>query len=405
MHLTTEFPPLVYGGLGTAVGALASANARGGMAVSVLLVGSEGDPSYQAPKGVPAASAPVTAVASEVGIHVVRASHHLSEPAGIQWARTWRPNVLHLHSFWLWPIAEAIRANTGVPIVYTVHSLDRAEYEIGQGPPECLTQWDIQHCAIARADAVVALTQAESELIETYVPGTRARVHIVGNGIDVSKVSMASVSRRCRSSADVTVLFSGRFVERKGMQELLAAIPRVLERRPNVRFVLAGGYRGCSSEAIARRWFGAGFEPYSDRVYFPGWLDADAMADWYSRADILVVPSWYEPFGMVVLEGMLYGLAVAASDVGGPREILEHGVTGLLFQPRDANALAAAIGRLVDSRALRNGLGRRAASHVRDRWCYDRVMTQMHAVYSKVSHQRDAARLANSGVLVSHEIY
>ena len=116
-------------------------------------------------------------------------------------------------------------------------------------------------------------------------------------------------------------------------------------------------------------------------------LDADAMADWYSRADILVGPSWYEPFGMVVLEGMLHGLAVAASDVGGPREILEHGVTGLLFQPRSANALAATIGRLADSHTLRDSLGRRAASHVRDSWCYDSVMTKMHAVYSRASCQ------------------
>lgn len=385
MHLTTEFPPLIYGGLGTAVGALASASARRGMAVSVLLIGSEGDPSYQSPTGISAAPAPQTGTTSELGIHVVPASHHLSEQEGVRWAREWRPDVLHLHSFWLWPVAEAIRASTAVPIVYTVHSLDRAEYEIGQGPPECLTQWDIQQCAIARADAVVALTQAESELIEAYVPGTQARVHIVGNGIDVSKVSMASVSGRRRSSDDLMVLFSGRFVERKGVQELLAAIPQVLEHRPNVRFVLAGGYRGCSGEAIARRWMGPAFEPYGDRVHFPGWLDADAMADWYARADILVVPSWYEPFGMVVLEGMLHGLAVAASDVGGPREILEHGVTGLLFQPRDASALATAIGRLADSHTLRNSLGQRAAAHVRDRWCYDSVMTEMHAVYSRAS--------------------
>ena len=74
------------------------------------------------------------------------------------------------HSFWLWPLANALRMRTGVPIVYTVHSLDRAEYEIGQGPPECLTQWDIQQELIASADLNVALTRNERELILTYCP-------------------------------------------------------------------------------------------------------------------------------------------------------------------------------------------------------------------------------------------
>ena len=385
MHLTTEFPPLIYGGLGTAVGALASASARRGMSISVLLVGTEGDPSYQAPVRLALRSTAQVNSACELDIHVVPTSHRLSEPAGIEWARRWRPDVLHLHSFWLWPVAEAIRASTGVPIVYTVHSLDRAEYEIGQGPAECLTQWNIQEYAIARADAIVALTRAESALIDAYVPGARSRVHIVGNGIDVSKVSMASLTKRHSANHDVMVLFSGRFVERKGVQELLAAVPKVLEHRPNVRFVLAGGYRGCNGEDIARRWFGPGFDRYSDRVQFPGWLDESAMAKWYSCADILVVPSWYEPFGMVVLEGMLHGLAVAASDVGGPHEILEDDVTGLLFRPRDSVALAQAIGRLADSQTLRNRLGRSAARRVREFWSYNTVINLMDNVYAKVS--------------------
>jgi glycosyltransferase involved in cell wall biosynthesis len=72
------------------------------------------------------------------------------------------------------------------------------------------------------------------------------------------------------------------------------------------------------------------------------------MALRYTAADVLVVPSRYEPFGMVILEGMLYGLAIIAADVGGPAEILEHGRTGLLFPPRDVNALSRALQCLLD---------------------------------------------------------
>jgi glycogen(starch) synthase len=149
-----------------------------------------------------------------------------------------------------------------------------------------------------------------------------------------------------------------------------------------VRVVLAGGYRGCGGEDLARRWIGPELEPYRDRLHFPGWLDAEGMTAWYAKADILVVPSWYEPFGMVVLEGMLHGLAIAASDIGGPREILENEQTGLLFPPRDVTRLGEALGRLADSEPLRARLGRAGAARVRQHWSYDRVVRDMTAVYS-----------------------
>lgn len=383
MHLTTEFPPLVYGGLGTAVGGLAGASARCGIDIAILLVGTDGDPSY--PRlASDAAVAPATERPSaQPGICILPAPHDAAEATGILHARRWRPDILHLHSFWLWPVAEAIRERTGVPIVYTVHSLDRAEYEIGQGPPECLTQWHIQQRAIACADAIVALTRAERDLIEAYVPGSLARTHVVGNGIDVSQVPLDAGFPWQRSRREVVILFSGRFVDRKGLQELLAATPALLQGRPELRIVLAGGYRGCDGEDLARRWAGPALQACRDRLHFPGWLDAQAMAAWYREADVLVVPSWYEPFGMVVLEGMLHGLAIAASDIGGPHEILDDERTGLLFAPRDASALGVALGRLADSEALRHRLGRAAAEEVRQRWSLEKIVTRMAAVYDR----------------------
>ena len=112
------------------------------------------------------------------------------------------------------------------------------------------------------------------------------------------------------------------------------------------------------------------------------------LAQWYGQADMLVVPSWYEPFGMVVLEGMLYGLAIAAAAVGGPMEILEHECTGLLFPPRDAAALAHALIRLVEAPSLRRCLGLAAAREVRRTWLYPRVVERMRAVYDEAAQGR-----------------
>jgi len=132
LHLTTEFPPVIHGGLGTAVGGLALASARAGMTVGVLLIGDT--------EGVAYAAAP-PALAGAPPQRVGRASQtagaaHSSPPGELTlftlaWAEAqagavrlvgaWRPDVIHLHSFWLWPVAQAIREQTGVPLVYTVH--------------------------------------------------------------------------------------------------------------------------------------------------------------------------------------------------------------------------------------------------------------------------------------------
>src|SRR5829696_2585278 len=199
LHLTVEYPPIIHGGLGTAVGGLVEASADAGIDVAVLLVGHEGHVGY-GPRGP--SEDPQPAAAGEPP--VISASWEHAVEAGARLATSWRPDVLHLHPFWLWPVARAIRERVGTPIVYTVHSLDRAEYEIGYGPPECLTQWDLQAESIAGADRVIALTDHERRLIHEYCPESAGRVRVVGNGI---ADEAPSAPARRRSSP--VVLFSG----------------------------------------------------------------------------------------------------------------------------------------------------------------------------------------------------
>jgi glycosyltransferase involved in cell wall biosynthesis len=157
----------------------------------------------------------------------------------------------------------------------------------------------------------------------------------------------------------------------------------VLAASDNVRFVLIGGYRHATGAAMDADWLPPALHDLRSRVHFTGWLAPHEVAKWYRVADILVVPSWYEPFGMVVLEGMLYALPIAASAVGGPSEILAHERTGLLFEPRDVGALADAIMRLVKDPALRQRLGIAAAAEVRRRWLWAKVIERVRAVYQE----------------------
>jgi glycogen(starch) synthase len=198
LHLTTEFPPLVYGGLGTAVGALVRASSHAGIEVAVLLVGAGGDPSYVQPAFVRKRPRSEAGIKLPAGIHLCPVSHAEAEDRGVRLVKEWRPEVIHLHVFWLWPLARTICARTGIRLVYTVHSLDRAEYELGQGPSECLSQWETQADLIASADLIVALTRSEHELLTEYCPLVRDRIRVVGNGIEDSTAARSSSSPASR---------------------------------------------------------------------------------------------------------------------------------------------------------------------------------------------------------------
>jgi glycogen synthase len=380
LHLTTEFPPVIYGGLGTAVGGLVKASATAGITTGVLLFGECGGASYGKFVSLQEAPRPLT-THSAIGAKIFEVSWHQGIEAIARTAASWRPDILHLHSFWLWPIARGLRARLGKPLVYTVHSLDRAEYELGQGPAECLTQWVGQETVISSADRVIALTQSERELLKWYCPGVDGRVRVVGNGID--DVSLTPKLGNPVSNAPL-VLFNGRFVERKGIRELIDAIEIVLGQEPAVQFVLAGGHRGCSGAQMESWLLPARLHPMRKQIQFTGWLTSRQLTHWYRKADILVVPSWYEPFGMVILEGMLHGVAIAASAVGGPTEILDHERTGLLFPAKNAKALADAILQLVRDSVHRLRIGTAAAREVRQKWLWRSIIEKMRRVYEEL---------------------
>jgi glycogen(starch) synthase len=301
-----------------------------------------------------------------------------AEEAGIRLVRKWRPDVVHLHTAWFWTIARAIREHTRTRLVYTVHSLDRAEYEIG----DFVTHWNTQETVIAAADRVIALSRDEQKLIAKYCPMARERVRIVGNGIHDSRVARAAVRRKTPHDSPI-VLYSGRFVDRKGVRELFRAIPRILDRAPNARFVFAGGY-GTAAE-IEATWLDESLLPYRDHIHFTGWLTPDKVSEWYQRADILVMPSWYEPFGMVILEGMLHGLAIACTSVGGPGDILKDNKNAILFPPKDVEALTDAVVQLVCTPELRHSVGQEAAKEVRRKWLWSNVVQRMESVYREVA--------------------
>lgn len=387
LHLTTEFPPVIYGGLGTAVGGWVTASARAGIEVAVQLVEGPlvlgaGGTTYGSPQPRRGGRQGEVVVGDE-GILFYTSSWEDAVEVGLRAIRAWRPDVVHLHTAMLWFLAEALQQSTRKPIVYHVHSVDRAEYELGQEPSPWLAHSQAQEQAIRAADRLIALAQGEADLIERYYPEARNKVRVVGNGIEDTD-DARTTAFACDDAGAPLILYSGRLVERKGIRELLAALPAVMEAAPASQAVLAGGPPSLRGHQVASQWLGPEHCPLAERIHFTGWLTPEGVSSWYRRADILVVPSRYEPFGMVVLEGMLYGLPIVAAAVGGPAEILDQGRTGLLFPPGDVEALSAALMSLLDDVNTRRQIGRAAAVEVRRKWLWSRRVIEMLDVYNEL---------------------
>jgi glycogen(starch) synthase len=252
--------------------------------------------------------------------------------------------------------------------------------------------WNVQLEVLTHAERIHAPSRSEADLVHQYCPQAAARTAVAGHGIEDPWGNPRRGPRAApRPRDEVTILFVGRFVDRKGIRELLDAMPVVLEHSPYARFVLAGGHRHVTADEMRSWWLPSALGALASRVQFTGWVDADDTADLYAAADVLAIPSWYEPFGMVVLEGMLEGLAIAASNVGGPGEILEHEMTGLLFPPRDSAALAAALIRLANNADLRHRLGAAASADVRARWLWPTAIEPVLAIYDEAARSRRSA--------------
>ncbi len=387
LHITTEFPPVIFGGLGTAVGGLVHALADAGTDVGVLLVGgillkSEGNSSYYGGYSHSAENnLSLTSTTTNNNITFFQINAHESVNEAIDLIKAWAPDVLHLHTAWVWPVVEYIREKLSIPMVYTVHSVDVAEYEIGHEPAHILAHTTDQDLAIAQADSVICISRNEAELVNHYFPNAKSKISIIGNGIE--NIEYKRAPERYFSNP-VTILYSGRLVLRKGITDLMEAIPVVLNRFPETKFVFAGGPPYCSGEQMKAEWLLPSCYPYSDQIHFTGWLKVEELSKWYHKADIQLMPSRYEPFGMVLLEGMLYGLPIIAADVGGPKDIMHHYRNGLLFPPRDVNKLAQLMLELIENSFLRFKIGTAAFKDVRENWLWKQMTRKFCNVYHEL---------------------
>jgi teichuronic acid biosynthesis glycosyltransferase TuaC len=193
-------------------------------------------------------------------------------------------------------------------------------------------------------DGVDALLTVSEAMRQTAIKdfGAQAdKVHTIVNGFNTS-VFKARDQLELRSALGMaadeqSIIYVGRFVEAKGMRELVTAFAKLCPHRPQARLSLVGD--GVMRDELHQMIDSAGL---SDRVRMPGGLAPEQVAQWIGASDVLTLPSWSEGYPNVVVEGAACGRPVVATDVGGTREILHEG-NGILIPPRQADALHDAL--------------------------------------------------------------
>jgi glycogen(starch) synthase len=217
-----------------------------------------------------------------------------------------------------------------------------------------------------RADQVIACSAYMRDHISDVYGIEEDRVAVIPNGIDPADLqpfderAMREFRARFAEPEQKLMLLVGRLVYEKGFQIALEALPSVIDQLDGVRFLVAGS--GTHEQELRQQAADLGLLEHGT---FLGWIGDDVLHTLYRIADLTVVPSIYEPFGLVALEAMASGCPCLVADTGGLREVVPHEDVGLRFRSRDPESLAEVAIRVLADDELGRRLVAEAFEHLR----------------------------------------
>jgi glycogen(starch) synthase len=364
--LSWEFPPAVIGGLSRHVQGLARALADEGHAVTIYTRGHPDAPGEAVEHGVRVVRVeeyPPRIAFADLVPWVLALNLGLLHRAQADLGRGGSPDVVHAHDWLVAYAASALRDLHEAPLVATIHATEHGRHRGRLHQPVSRYIHQVEWWLTDEASRVITcsayMRRQVTELFE-LPPG---KVDTIPNEVALDGFLRATSSgvERAGPAPDgpPVILFAGRLEFEKGVQTVLDAVPILDRVLPGVAVVVAGS--GTYEEELRRH---AARRGLSDRIRFEGFVGEERLAALYAAAHVAVVPSLYEPFGLVALEAMACGTPVVAADTGGLREIVDHEVTGLLFTPGDPGGLAGAVARLIADGGMAARLAERARSRL-----------------------------------------
>jgi glycogen(starch) synthase len=383
--LSWEYPPIIEGGLARHVHKLAGALGAAGVDVHVLTRGDEhSEPREQEREGVVVHRVrhprrPDDLVAFLGWVERLNAA---LSAAGVRLADDHDFDVVHGHDWLVGVAGDHLARRFGAPFAVTIHATEYGRHQgwVSQHPQAYIHA--TERWLVGRAQALITCSHYMRGHVADVFNRPESAISVIPNGIDAPEfqpgIDLAALRSRFARPDEQLLLAVGRLSYEKGFQVALEALPALIRDVPGIRFVVAGsGPHEAALREQARRL------GLLERGSFLGWIGDDLLHSLYRIADLCVVPSIYEPFGLVALEAMASGCPCIVADTGGLREVVPNDAVGLRFRSRDPHSLAQMMRRLLTDRPLRERLVAEASEHIL-RFDWAEIALATAAVYRAV---------------------
>ncbi len=366
--LSWEYPPLIEGGLARHVRKLSESLAELGTDVHVLTRGGEESPPEEIVAGVSIHRVREPTRPRDLGEFVAWVERMNADmlAAGVELGDRIDFGLVHGHDWLVAGACDHLAKRFEAPLVTTIHATEHGRHQgwVDKHPQSHIH--GVEQWISNRADRVIACSYYMREQIADIFGVEEEKVSVIANGIDPEDLQPHDGPELDRLRAGFAapdqrlVLLVGRLVYEKGFQIALEAMPGLIERLPDTRFLVAGS--GTHEPELRRQAADLGLMSHGT---FLGWIGDDVLHSLYRIADVCVVPSIYEPFGLVALEAMASGCPCIVADTGGLREVVPHGEVGLRFRAGDPGSLADVTERVLADEGLGRRLVAEAHEHVR----------------------------------------
>ncbi len=382
LMLAWEYPPRVVGGLSRVVYDLSHRLIKDGHEVTVITY-KDGDLPYEE---------------NDKGVKVYRIDNYMINPNNfIEWimqmnfAMVAKANqiiteqgkfdIIHAHDWLVAYASKALKESFNIPIVATIHATEAGRNSgIHDETQRYIndTEWMLTY---ESTEVIVNSNYMKNELQRLFgLPFEK--INVVPNGVNLNAFIGVErdyeFRRRYAMDNEKIILFMGRLVYEKGVQHLIAAMPKILNGYHDTKLVIAG--KGGMLDELKAEVHALGID---NKVYFAGYMNGKDVQKMYKAADISVFPSTYEPFGIVALEAMLSENPVVVSDIGGLNEIVQHRENGMKSYAGNPNSIADSVLELLFDHQLCANIVKKAKNKVRNEYNWNKIAQDTHFTYQK----------------------
>ncbi len=372
LMLTWEYPPRIIGGISRVVEGLSRALTRLGNEIHVITNEMPGSPAEENDEGVFIHRVTIDSPAPNFHSWVLLMNHYFVKRAGILARQVGYFDLVHVHDWLVYTSGSEIKSMLGCHLISSLHSLEFKRAGSISSPEGSMVdsfEWWITY---ESSLIIVASGSMKADTKWRFnVPDSK--IWVIPIGLDIGRFRRARPDRDAvRKKFGVNpleklVIFVGRLTHQKGCEYLIRAVPSVA-RYDNVRLIIVGdGYQRGDLEREANQT-GEGW-----RIRFTGFLPDSDLIDLMMSSDAMVIPSVYEPFGVVALEGMAAGVPIVASNVDGLGEIIRHDLTGILVYPKDPSSISWGISRILSDSSFAKLLVENATIELSNRFTWDAV--------------------------------